>query len=303
MQYVPADSQELLPRHPNSNGRDWRITVMGLAVVLLVVSGALVYVFGNSTSKTPRTRLKIALTATNSAVTANLTIDVKASADGATFEFSGTGAVDFATKAVSLQMSAFGRTFAFVERNAFVYVKPGEPISAQFPGKTWVRMPLSSFNREHDSQLPFTDDPEELLSTLLKLGATITPIGSASIDGTQDQGYLIHLTVADLKAHASDLPSSVRSLFATPDTPKSAQVSTTMYVDPAGQLQSVRVVVSAPETGHPATASVDLTLSHFGAASVRAAPPATQTVTYEEIKATLGPGALRIALRGGEQTA
>lgn len=303
MQNAPANSQELLPRPRNSARRDWRTTVMALAVALLVVSGVLVYVFGNSTAKSPMAHLESAITATDSAITADLTLDVDVSADGATFAIGGAGAVDFTTKAVSLQMSAFGQTFTLVERSDIVYVKLGKRISTQFPGKTWVRLPQSSLTRQHGSLLPIANDPQAMLSTLLKLGATITPIGAASIDGTQDQGYTIHLTMADLEAHASELPPSVRSLFDTPKTPKSAQVSTTMYVDPAGQLQAVHVAVSAPETRHPARASVDLTMSHFGTASVRTAPPSTQTVTYHEINGPLGPAGLPFTLRDGAQTA
>ena len=71
-----------------------------------------------------------------------------------------------------------------------------------------------------------------------------------------------------------------------------------MYVNPTGQLQAVHVVVTVPETADTATVSIDLTMSHFGTADVPVAPPATQTVTYGQVKETLGSGALNFGVRG-----
>jgi hypothetical protein len=297
MQYGPVKTQESPPQPHSLGGRDWHIRVMALAVALLVASGVLVYVFGSSTSRTPRARLENALVATNSAVTTDLTMAVKANFDGLTVSILGTGAVDFATKAMSLQMSVFGQSISFVETGGLLYLDLGKQVSAQFPGKTWVRMPVSAFASPNDTRLLFTSDPQALMSSLLRLGATITPIGTASIDGTQDQGYVIHLSARNLESHLSDLPASIRPLFATSSIPKSAELSTTVYVNPAGQLQALHVLLSAPATGHQATASIDLTMSHFGAASVRAAPPATQTVTYKQLKGPLGSNALPFTAR------
>ncbi|MGH9099299.1 MAG: hypothetical protein ACRDV8_03600 [Acidimicrobiales bacterium] len=277
---------------------------MTIALALLVAAGVLVYVIGNRTSKTPRARLESALLATNSSGTANLTLRVKASFDGISLAVTGTGAVDFATRAVSLQVSAFGQTLALVETSGSLYVNLGKEISTQFPGKTWVRMSLSTITSTHGAETFVTDNPQALMSLLLKLGATITPAGPATIDGTQDQMYEIHLSVAALEAHASALPPSIRSLFADAKTlPKSTQVSTTMYVNPAGELQAEHVALMVEEKGHPVTASVDLTMSHFGAASVEAPPPATQTVTYQQIKKSLGSGILAPSASGGVQAA
>lgn len=303
MQYVQVKTQERRPQPPSLGERDWHIRVMALAVALLVVAGALVYVFGSSTSKTPRARLENALVATNSAVTADLTVAVKANFDGLTVSIVGAGAVDFATKAMSFHMSVFGQTISFIETGGFLYLDLGKQVSAQFPGKTWVRMPVSAFASPNDARLLFTSDPQALMSSLLRLGATITPIGTASIAGTQDQGYVIHLSAGDLESHRSDLPAPIRSLFATSSIPKSAELSTTVYVNPAGQLQAVHLLLSASATGQQATASIDLTMSHFGAASVRAAPPATRTVTYKQVKGPLGSNALPFTARSSGQTA
>lgn len=299
--YMPANIEGVLER-PHGGSRDGRITVMTIAVAVLVVAGVLVYALGNSTSNTPRARLDSALLATSSAVTADLTMDIKVGIGGTSFAVTATGAVDFATKAASLQMNTFGETFAFVERDDVLYAKLGKLVSTQFPGKTWVSMPVSALANAGDSQLFITSDPQGVMSALLKLGATITPIGTTTIDGTQDQGYRIHLTLADLEAHASELPPSLRSLLTTAKkVPKTATVSTTMYIDPAGQLQVVDVLVTAQATGQPVAVSIDLTMSHFGTASVAAAPPTTQTVTYQQLNGSLGSGTLPFTLPSGAQ--
>jgi hypothetical protein len=290
---------------PSARGkgrRDRRIPVMTIAIAALVVAGILVYVLGNPSTKSSRARLDSALVATDSAVTADLTMDIKASFDGVSFSITATGAVDFATKSVSLQMNTFGETFAFVETGGILYAKLGRLVSAQFPGKTWLRMPVSALANEGDSQMLVTSDPQSMASDLLKLGATITPIGTTMIDGTQDQGYKVELTLADLEAHASELPASLRSLLATAKkAPATATVSVTMYVDPSGQLQAANVNVTTQATGHPVTASIDVTMSHFGTASVAAPPPATQTVTYQQWKGSLGSSSLPFTLPSGSQ--
>lgn len=280
---------------------------MTVAVAVLAVAGVLVYVRGSSTSQTtskdPKARVESALFATNSAVTADLTLDIKANVDGVSFGVTATGSVDFSTKAASLNMDAFGATLALIETAGSLYAKLGKLVSTQFPGKSWVRIPASTLTGERESRLLLTSDPEAMMSSLLKVGATVTPIGVATIDGSQDQGYRIHLTIAGLESHASELPPSIRSLLTTATTaPKTAAVSMTMYVDPAGQLQAAYVVVALQATGHPDSVSIDLTMSHFGTASVPAAPPATQTVTYRELKGPVGSGTFPFTLPGGVQT-
>ncbi len=296
-QQTPANTGERPSPVRDGRGRDWRITAMTIGVVLLVIVGILVYVLGNSTSKTSRARLDSALHATSSAGTADLTIDIKASFAGASFSITASGAVDFSTKALSLHMSDFGETLSFVETNDVLYANLGELVGKEFPGKTWVRIPMSAFADAHDSQLLLTDDPQAMASILLKLGATITPTGTTTIEGSKDEGYRIRVTLADLESHESELPPSLRSLFATAKTmPNTAAVSATMYVDSAGQLQAAHVVVTAQATGHPVTASIDLTMSHFGTASVPTAPPATQTVTYRQWKGSSDSGALPLTI-------
>ncbi len=287
---------------PGGGRRDWRILVMTSAIAVLVVVGVLVYVVGGSAARSPRARLDSALVATDSAVTADLAIDVDASFDGLSFSVTANGAVDFANKSISLQMSTLGQTFAFVETDDVLYANLGKLVSTQFPGKTWLRMPVSALADEGDSQMLVTSDPQALASELVKLGATITPTGTTTIDGMQDQGYKVQLTLAELEAHASDLPASLRSLLTTAKkVSTTATVSATMFVDPSGQLQAADVALTMQATGHPVTASVDLTMSHFGTASVAPAPPITQTVTYQQWKGSLGSSSLPFTLPSGTQ--
>ena len=302
MQPGPVITHEGTPQ-PHSRGvRGGRhIGAMLLAVVLLLISGVLVYVLGSSPSTTSRAPLENALVATSSAVTADITIHVEARVDGITFSVVGTGAVNFATRAMSLQLSVFDQSIALVETGGVLYLDFGKQVAAQFPGKTWVRVPISVASG-YGSRLLFTSSPQALMSSLLGLGATVTPIGAASIDGTQDSVYVIRITAGELQAHLSSLPPAVRSLFATSRISKSANISTKMYVDPEDRLQAVRVVASAPATGNYATVSLDLTMSHFGDASVAAAPPATQTVTYEQVTGRAGLNALPFVPHTSTQT-
>jgi hypothetical protein len=285
-------------------GGDWRIGLMSAAVAVLVVAGALVYALGPSPSASPRARLESALTSTRTATDADLAIDIKATFGGFTLSVRATGAVDFVSKSMSLQMDLAGQTLASVEGGGVVYEKLGKLVSSQFPGKTWVRVPVSAVANQGGDEPFVTAQPQQLFTALVNLGATVTPVGTSTIAGTSDQGYRIHLTLADLEAHASELPAYLRSLFATAKAkaaaPATAAVSATMYIDPAGQLQAADVVFMARATGHPVTASVDLTMSNFGSATVAPPPPATQTVTYEQLKGVLGSGSL-LGPSGGAQ--
>lgn len=289
------------PPAPRS-GRDLRITVMTMAIAVLVVAGALVYVFGNTTPRSPRAHLESALLATNSAVSADLAVDFKVSFDGISVTVAGTGAVDFATKAATLHMRAFGQTFSFIETNGVIYMKFDKSLGTGIPAGKWVRMPVSAIGSSHDSQF-LTYDPQQMIDAFVKLGATVTSIGTATIGGTTDQGYQVHLDLAELEAHASELPPTIRRIFGTTRMiPKTAQVTTKMYVDPAGQVQAAHVLVTAEENTHPITASFDLTMSHFGAATVPGPPPSTQTVTYQQLKGSLGSGALPFTSQGTQIT-
>lgn len=299
----PSAAEPFAAGHPGRHGLgqelDWRIVTMSIAVVLLVVAGLLVYVRGGTPATPARARLERALTATNAAVTADMTLDAKASFDGVSFDVTGSGSVDFASQAASLDMHAFGHAISVVEANGVLYVKVGTLVSTQFPGKTWVRMPVSAFAGAHSGQMFVTNDPAELMAALVKVGAAVTPIGTATIAGSQDQGYRVRLTLAALRAHASELPPSARALFSTAKLPTTATVSTVMYVNPAGELQAAHVRVIALTTGHQVTASVDITMSHFGTASVPPPPPATQTVTYHQLKGMLGLGNVPSTAPGG----
>ena len=290
------------PSAPTWTGPDWRIVAMSIAVVVLVVAGVLVYVRGGTPANSgvpPRARLERALTATNAAVTADMTLDVKASFDGVSLDVTGTGSVDFASQAASLDVHAVGRAISVVEASGVLYVKDGTLVSTQFPGKTWVRMPVSAFGDAHSGRLFVTSDPAKLMAALVKVGATVTPIGTATIAGSHDQGYRVRLTLAALRAHASELPPSARALFSTAKLPATATVSTVMYVNPAGELQAAHVGVVAFTTGHQVTASMDIMMSHFGTASVPAPPPVTQTVTYSKLQGTLGLGNVPSTALGG----
>ncbi|HVC13826.1 MAG TPA: hypothetical protein VND62_03110 [Acidimicrobiales bacterium] len=279
------------------------ILVMWMAVAVLVVAGGVVYIVGNTSPVSSRAHLQRALLATTSAVTADVTMAVKISFDGLSVSVDATGSVDFATKAASLQMSVLGQTLSLVASDGVLYLKSGTLLSSQYPGKTWVRIPASSFAGADGNQPFVTYDPQETMSALVKLGATVSPIGTTSIDGTEDQGYQVHLTVADLEAHPSALPPSMQAMFATAKTvPKTAQVSATMYVDPAGRLQAEHVLVTGQENGHQVSASIDLTMSHFGTATVPGPPPATATVTYQQLNGATGSGLFPFSSPGSQVT-
>lgn len=215
-------------------------------------------------------------------------MDVMANFNGVSTRVMAHGEVDFETNAMELHVSALGETITYVQTSGVVYARVGSLVSGQYPGKSWVQMPLSAFASGRRDTLLITNDPQKMMTALVRLGSTVTAVGPATVDGTQDEKYKIRLTVADLESHAFELPPSIRSLFATAQSvPTTAHVSTTMYVDAAGQLQATHLVVTAEATGHPVSGSIDLTMSKFGTATVPAAPPAAQTVTYRQLKGPL----------------
>lgn len=277
-------------------GRRLAISLLAASVVALVVAGVLVFVLGNATTapaSTPRTHLERALVATDAAVSADVTMDAKASFNGVSIAMKGSGAVDFPAKTASLHMTAFGQSISLIEAGNAFYVNHGNLLGAAYPGKSWVRVPVSAVTDGETSKMSATLDPQKAMAELVKLGAVITPLGTATIGGSLDEGYKIELSMAALAAHASALPASVRSLFSTSkNVPASAQLTATVYVDPVGRLQAAHLRLSASETGHPVTVTFDLSLSHFGSATVAPPPSPTQTVTYQDVKGSLGGGAL-----------
>jgi hypothetical protein len=271
---------------------------MWAAVVVLAAAGALVLALGGGTAPsrargTSRVDLERALVATRSTVTADLTLHVHATVDGISISATATGGVDFETKAASLSVHTAGRVITLIASNNVVYVKGLSLLASGVVGKTWVRVPISQFQDPSGDGVFTTADPQAMLATLVRLGATVTPTGASTVGAVQDQGYRIHLSFAALGAHAFELPFPLRALFVTGAAPpKTGQLSAVLYVDPAGQLQAARVSVDAQVTGHRAQASVDLSLSDFGHAAVSPPPPATQTETVNQLSGGVA-GALR----------
>lgn len=280
----PSSSQP--PDDEGRRARARRIAVMSLAIVVLAAAGALTFALGRTAPASPgspRAHLERALLVTKSAGTADMKMEIHADVGGFSVSATATGSLDFATNAASLQVHVLGQTVTLVESGQVLYVKYPKMLGSGPAGRTWVRIPVTAIVNTPGSQFFATTDPQAAMAALVRLGATVTPTGTTTIDGTQDQGYAIHLTMSELAAHASELPPSLRSLFASSGAvPRTAELSATMYVDPSGQLQAAHLLVTANPTGREDKMSLDVSMSHFGSATVPPPPPATQTVTFQE---------------------
>jgi lipoprotein LprG len=193
------------------------------------------------------------------------------------------GDFDFATKAgdMSLTIPAFAggqdHTVEFRIVGQTIYLSaPG--LSSADGGKPWLSVDLSSYESAAGSGGPSplggltSGDPTQVLQLLDQIGAQVTEIGSATVDGVPTTQYQATVDLSKLggQTAGAGAGSGLGRQFAQALGLGSVPIS--VWVDNEGQARQVEMNLSF--LGIHVDLSLDL--SHFGEAVSVTVPPADQ---------------------------
>ena len=156
-----------------------------------------------------------------------------------------------------------------------MYVRAGF-LAARIPGgKHWAKLDLSKLGKSAGVDLSqlmsgSTLQPTDLLSLLKAEGATVTTIGTETVDGTATTHY--HVVVDTAKAlEAKGLTSPTLSLIAA-DVPT---VPEDVWVGKDGLVHRIRLSLGMQQNGMPLRMAMAMDLYDYGADVTIAAPPSS----------------------------
>ena len=230
--------------------------------------------------------------------TANVTLSGTVQAGSQTATVNGTGAIDFSTNAMALDMSIGISGQLAAERellvNGNLYIAlttSGLNLAKLTGGREWIEMPASQSGSEN----LVGSDPLSSLSLLEQQGIYVRSIGTKIIGGQSCTGYAITPTKAALL-------TSVRAEFARLGY-SSAMIdqevslaqgmlppTVTVWLDAQGLTRemSMNVSVQTGGSGGAGSASMVMYISNYGSQVTITAPAASDTISYSSFLKGLG---------------
>lgn len=207
---------------------------------------------------------------------------------GKAFTIRGTGAIDGTSGEMTFGLgsmlqqagvpagSSIKEIFLKENGDFVVYMDLGA-LASQIPGgKQWIRLDVSKLGKAagfdfnqllSGSQL----QPTDLLSMLKTEGATVSKVGTATIDGAATTQY--HVTVDMAKAlEARGLTSPMLAGIAA----KMPTVPEDVWIGTDGLVHRIKVAVSMQPHGKPLRMAMAMDLHDYGADVTIAAPPSSE---------------------------
>jgi len=221
---------------------------------------------------------------------ADVTISGTISANGQTVPIDGTGYADFDQDAFSANMTMNSPTGALGEDEIVVgghiYLSVGADgvsISQLTGGPHWIDVPVP----EQDSRQLGTGnvDPLVQLEVLEQQGATVTPLGTATMEGATVSGYSVTPSQAEeQQALQQEVQSGEIPQSAVPMVEQELQAIGTptmdVYFDSSRLLRKLSVTFGGGSS--PVAASVQMTFGDYGT-TVSIGPPAgSDVISYTQ---------------------
>ncbi|HXQ44067.1 MAG TPA: hypothetical protein VN816_05480 [Acidimicrobiales bacterium] len=275
---------------PASRSRTPVAVVLGVAVVILLVVGAVV-VFGGSKSASAEVT-----DAVNSALqngTAHVSLTISGKADGTSLSGTGSGKIDFTNSALAVQMTigADGQQVGLtaIYLGGVIYeTLPG--LAAIAHGKTWLSLDLSALQKA-EAQDPSTEglgnNPDVMLQMLAQQGNTVVPLGPSTDDGVAVNGYAVTVKPSSIteQLKKANLPAWMQRSVAGL---KVHAIALKVFVDHAGMLRSFETQLSESTSTGALSFDESLAFSDYGTPVNVTAPPADQVETFEQLLQAAG---------------
>jgi len=216
---------------------------------------------------------------------ADVTISGSVSADGQSVPIDGTGYADFDQDAFSANLTMNSPTGALGEDEiavgGHIYLSVGADgvgISQLTGGPHWVDVPVPE---QDSSQLGTGNvDPLVQIQVLEQQGATVTPLGTSTMEGETVSGYSVTPSQAEeQQAIQQEVQSGQIPQSAVPMVEQELQAIGTptmgVYFDASKLLRKLSVTFGGGSS--PVTASVEMTFDDYGT-TVSIGPPASSDV-------------------------
>ena len=313
-QYGPEPGGSLQPRL--SQGRSHRHAAGGprrsakkrgvaLAAAAVAVVGAVVAVValrgnggnGSNSSLTPVAFVSKAATQTMAQKTADVILSGTIQASGKTVAVHGTGQLDLAGKAVSLNLSASvpgGGAFDEHEivSGGTVYLQlvvEGHNIFQAATGKPWLAIPIGRA-LQSGSTSTADSNPASSLAILQQKGAKVTTLGSRSINGRRCDGYRVTPTRQAMIASAKQEwakagLSEAQTRMALQQLQNSTPPTMTVWFNPQRQLacqMDVDMQTGGLSSGS-GSAHMTMTFTNYGAPVHISRPAASDTAGLQQL--------------------
>ena len=221
---------------------------------------------------------------------ADVTISGSVSADGQTVPIDGTGYADFDRNAFSANMTMNGPAGTLGEDEiaigAHIYLSVGADgvsISQLTGGPHWIDVPVP----EQDSSHLGTGnvDPMVQLQVLEQQGATVTPLGTSTIEGETVSGYSVTPSQAEeQQAIQQEVQSGQIPPSALPMVQQELQTMGTptmdVYFDSSRLLRKLSVTFGGGS--NPVSASIEMTFGDYGTTVSIGAPATSDVISYAQ---------------------
>ncbi|MFZ0667987.1 MAG: hypothetical protein WAM97_19735 [Acidimicrobiales bacterium] len=282
-------SSDLIVGNPRASRRTGPPRIPILVATCLVLIGAVAGVLAASLGGSPsaQTVLLSAVNKTLSDNTAQVALQISASAAGTQISMTANGYIDFSKDALSLDASA--RADGQTQQTKLVYVGGSDyemvpDLDQLFPGKTWVSVSASTISNmsatQQSESIEHIDNPASNLELLKHQGGKVESLGKSIVDGASVQGYSVSFGQSALQSllEGSGIPRSKLHV---------AQILFTVYVDTQGQLKQETVSMHVSLDSHPVSMSVTIDLSDYGAPVDVSAPSPSVSVGYKQLNQKL----------------
>jgi hypothetical protein len=310
-QYGPEPSGSLQPQlghrrsHRHAHGgprRSAKKRGVALAAVAVAVVGAIVAVValrgnGGGLRLTPVAFVSKAATQTLAQKTADVTLSGTIHASGKTAAVHGTGQLDLAGKAISLNLSASvpgGGAFNEHEivSGGTVYLQlvvEGRNIFKAATGKPWLAIPIGRA-LQSGSTSAADSNPASSLAILQQKGAKVTTLGSRSINGHSCDGYQVTPTRQAMIASAKQEwakagLSKARTSTALQQLQNLTPPTMTVWFNPQRQL-ACQMDVDMQMGGlssRSVSAHMTMTFTNYGAPVHISPPAASDTASPQQL--------------------
>jgi hypothetical protein len=261
------------------------LVIAAASIVVLALVGSAV-VDSQGSGSTADAAIVHAVNTAIARKTADVSETGSAVAAGHTVSFSGSGEVDFATSAISLNIGLAEAGQQIDEQALYiggmVYEQtPG--ISEVAPGKSWVSIDLSSLAQEaSQGGTGLGGNPLAMLRALALQGNTVTDQGMTSFNSQSVHGYSVTFnpSVIENEMHNANLPAWMQQ---TLSQVKVSQGSQEVYVDGAGNLAGASYAITeSVESAGTVNVSESLAFSNYGTPVSVTAPPADQVIPFTD---------------------
>jgi hypothetical protein len=294
---VQADSAAFIPvpaqgRSSRPRGRrvEYAFVAIGAVVAVLVFVA-----LGGGAKKpgiAPAAFVTKAAQRTLAQHTADFMLSGTVTVGGQSVAIGGSGQVDFATGATSLNMGGSltngSRTVSEVLVGGNLYMNlssNGQSLAAVTGGRHWIEVPLGQSGATGNDSLAAS------LSLLSQSGAKVTSLGSSSIGGRTCSGYAVtpsrHAMLAAAQQEYAKLGLPAADINSVLQVLQAMQPPTiTVWFDPSRQVacqESVYMPFGAPTAASSASVRVNATFTHYGVPVKITAPAASDTITLKQL--------------------